>query len=200
MSVEILVYTKCPSLCFIYYYWYYYYQSVLLLYSMVPAIHFEGYINKRKQHVITPLKCQSMCFNILSPFTLTPFSHIVSLSYPFHLTLFFFQHQSVIPRSLHLVTPVNSCPTHMLPLNPLLRSTPYHHPPLSLFAPTLIPSTSPTLPFLHLPLSHLPGFPFSSSSIMWGHVCTYSIWASAHVSSFVLMSTWAADRTHSLWL
>lgn len=99
-----------------------------------------------------PIHYKGHCKNYLT--RLYP-CHILSIS------PVFLQHQSVIPCSLHLVTPVNSCPTHMLPLNPHLRSSPYHHPPLSLFAPTLILSTSPTLPFLHLPVSHS-----SSSSVV----------------------------------
>lgn len=62
----------------------------------------------------------------------------------------FLQLQSVICSSLHLVTPVNSFP----PLSLLPRSRPFHHPPLSLGAPTPISSTSPTLPYLHLPICH----------------------------------------------
>lgn len=89
------------------------------------------------------------------PFDMCPTA--VTSPYPCHIlsfSPFFLQHQSVNPCSLQLVAPVNSYPTHMCPLSPLLTLTLYHHPPLPLFAPVIITSTSPTLPFLHLPASH----------------------------------------------
>lgn len=74
----------------------------------------------------------------------------------------------------------------MLPLNPHPRSRPLHHPPLSPFAPTIIPSTSPILPFLHLVISHScssPKLPLLFHSVRTVFMC---LWEYAHTILFFL--------------
>lgn len=159
--------------------WFYYASVTYLLYLVVNILIAEKFL-WMKSFILLKSKFESVPL-IFCQASLWPLPHI---SPPSHLFLIASSCRASFPPSCH--------PCELLPQSYVASQPPSHTvplsaiPPLSLFSPALIPSTSPTIsPPAHFSsLAHPP----------WREYSLDSIRASARVS-FVLMDTWAVNTS-----